>query len=214
MLGHSMHGFTRFILGELVAARTLLEQCNGMNDPERRAVYIAQTSADQYAVMLIYFSVTLMYLGQMDQARTRLKEALSAARQLGHAHTLAFVLTWASIVEQVARIPHAVRELSEEGVNLSSEHGFPIWSGAGMMIQGWAATEVTKGREGLDLITKGLSVYRATGAVLFTPFLLMLLAEAHAELGSRRWLDEAQQISETASEASPQTDESCRMPCT
>jgi predicted ATPase len=38
-------------------------------------------------------------------------------------------------------------------------------------------------KDGLALLTKGLSVIRATGTVLSVPFLLSLLADAHMRLG-------------------------------
>ena len=44
--------------------------------------------------MLTYLAVTLAYLGYIDQARSRMDEALSEARRLGHAHTLAHVLAY------------------------------------------------------------------------------------------------------------------------
>ena len=54
------------------------------------------------------------------------------------------------------------------------------------------------------MITKGLSMYRATGAVLGTPWMLMRLAEAHRRLGQPReglnCLAEAAQIIENTDE--------------
>ena len=49
----------------------------------------AGLSDDPYAAMLAHLAVTLAYLGYIDQARSRLNEALSEARRLRHAHTLA-----------------------------------------------------------------------------------------------------------------------------
>jgi predicted ATPase len=54
------------------------------------------------------------------------------------------------------------------------------------------------------LLKKGLSVFRATGAVLYTPWALMLIAESYAKLGSPaeglNCLAEAAQIIETTDE--------------
>ena len=43
--------------------------------------------------MLDYLAMTLVCLGYIDQGRSRMDEALSEARRLRHAHTLAYVLT-------------------------------------------------------------------------------------------------------------------------
>ena len=44
--------------------------------------------------MLASLALTLAYLGYIDQARSRMDEALSEARRLRHAHTLADVLCY------------------------------------------------------------------------------------------------------------------------
>jgi hypothetical protein len=53
-----------------------------------------------------------------------------------------------------------------------------------MVARGWAVAELTRSQEGLTLITNGIAIYRATGALYQSPFWLLLLAEAHARLES------------------------------
>jgi len=172
-------------LGEFDTARILFERCPAMSEPEHRARYVALTGADQYVVMLVYFGMTLMYLGQIDQGRTLLKDAVSRARQLRHAFTLAFMLNLAGLMEQVARLPREAHQYAEEQIALSNEHGFPTWLGAGMVIRGWALAELTRAQEGLEQCTQGLSVYRATGAIFHTGGrFLICLGEIYAKLGS------------------------------
>jgi class 3 adenylate cyclase/predicted ATPase len=205
LLGHSMHGFLRFNLGELLAARTLLEQCGEMSDPTRRAAYVAQTGADQYPIMLVYLGATLTYLGYIDQGGARLREAVSVARQLGHAYTLAFALGWRAMMGAFTRSPCEAQLYADEALTLSSENGFPAWMGVAMVARGWAVVELTKVQEGITLITNGIATYRATGAVYETPFWLLLLAEAHAKLESPlealNCLIEVQQFIEKTDEA-------------
>ena len=47
----------------------------------------------------------------------------------------------------------------------------------------WSLCAFGQVKDGLALLTKGLSVIRATGTVLSVPFLLSLLADAHMRLG-------------------------------
>jgi predicted ATPase len=65
-------------------------------------------------------------------------------------------------------------------------------------------TTLGRAHEGLVLLTKGLAAYRATGAVITTPWALILLAEAYAKLGrpvqGLSSLAEAAQITETTDE--------------
>ncbi len=57
---------------------------------------------DPYVATLTYLAVTLAYQGYIDQARSRMDEALSEARRLKHAHTLAPVLCYG----ELARLAH------------------------------------------------------------------------------------------------------------
>jgi predicted ATPase len=183
LLGHFAHGATHLWLGEFVAARAMFEQCHGMSDPARRSLYAVVTGVDQYLATLAELALTLTFLGCIDQGRARMAEALSAARQLGHVHSLAFVLVFACGIESLTGSPHETRRRAEEMVALSTEHGFPLWLGFGIRDCGWSLTALGQPQEGLGLLTEGLSVVRATGAVLGTPQTLILLAEAYGQLG-------------------------------
>jgi predicted ATPase/class 3 adenylate cyclase len=206
LLGRRANGRTRLQLGELVAARALLERCHGLADPAHRAIR-GGVSEDPYAVMLSYLAVTLAYLGYIDQARLRLNEALSEARRLRQAQTLAQVLTFTNWVEWITRSAEMQRH-AEELLALSTEHGFPGhlgWvMGWVMAYRGLSLTAVGQAPEGLSLLTQGLAAIRATGAVANTPIALMWLAEAYAMLGQLvEGLDrlaEAAQIIETSEE--------------
>ena len=84
-------GIPAAISGNSLPPAALLERCHGLSDPAYRAIG-GGLSDDPYAAMLGYLGMTLAYLGYIDQARSRLNEALSEARRLRHAHTLALVL--------------------------------------------------------------------------------------------------------------------------
>ena len=90
LFGRYVHGIARFFLGEFIAARAALERCTGLADPAYRNN--AGLSFDPYAAMLTFLAMTLACLGYVDQARSRIEEALSEARRLKHAHTLVHVL--------------------------------------------------------------------------------------------------------------------------
>jgi class 3 adenylate cyclase/predicted ATPase len=210
VLGHLRHGQTRFHLGEFVVARALLEPCHGLNDPAGRAILAALTSPDPHAMMLSWLAFTLTCLGYLDQGRARLDEALRDARHRGHVYTLTYVLTWAAFMETVISLPHEAQRHADEAVALSTEHGFQYWLAWGIVCQGWALTALGQAQEGLGLITKGLSMLRATGAVLGKPFILMGLTEAHVRLGQPieglNCVAEAAQIVELTDERGRQAD--------
>jgi class 3 adenylate cyclase/tetratricopeptide (TPR) repeat protein len=198
--GRRAKGVTCFYLGEFVAARSLLEQCHGLGDPAHRA---GAGITDPYATMLAHLAFTLAYLGYIDQARSRLNEAMSEARRLRHAQTLADVLIQAIGVGWVTCSPD-VQLYAEKLLALSTEQGSPLslsWALAG---RGWSLTTLGQAEEGLTLLTRALASLRETGSVVATQYLLIKLAEAYDTLGrALEGLDclaEAEQIIEATEE--------------
>jgi tetratricopeptide (TPR) repeat protein len=204
LLGHYQHGVIRLFLGELVVARALFEQCDRLDVPAHRAVYASLTAEHPYAVLPGHLAMTLTPLGYIDQGRLRLDAALTVARRLGHLYSLAFVLSRAVMIELATGSPHEAQRHAEEMVALSNEHGFPFYLAWGTAQRGTALTSLGQAPEGLTLISRGLSMLRATGAVLGTPSILTKLAEAHRRLGqsgeSLNCLAEATQIIEATDE--------------
>ena len=125
-MGRYASGFTRLYLGDFVAARALLERCLGLAiaDPALRCGdvpdhkdesdrQISPIGLSLAPSVLSSLAQPLAYLGFVDQARSRLNEALSEARRLRYAQTLAEVLTNASIVESIAGSPRMQGHVEE-----------------------------------------------------------------------------------------------------
>jgi predicted ATPase len=76
-----------------------------------------------------------------------------------------------------------VEELANELVAIASEHGFALFLGRGLIVQGWAIAQ--RGQSGLAVcqIREGLAAVQATGSRSFEPIFLGLLAEALALTG-------------------------------
>ena len=70
-----------------------------------------------------------------------------------------------------------------DSVALASEHGFPLWAALGRILQGWAGAQQGEATTATALIRDGLTAAEATGARVYTPFCLTLLAEALALAG-------------------------------
>ena len=178
LLGRLMQGASRFYLGEFVSSRAVLEQCSGLADPERCTS--EGLAFDPCTVVLAYLGVTLAYLGYINQARSRMAEALLEARRLRHAHTLAQVLVFANWIDWLTGSlgPHI-----EEVLTLSTEHGFRYYLGWALALRGRSLLSLGQTQEGLGLLIQGLAELRATGGVTNTPLLLTWAAEAYALLG-------------------------------
>jgi class 3 adenylate cyclase/predicted ATPase len=208
LLGHYIHGASCYFRGEFVSARALLELCDGMRDPTVRATCAAITVADPHAASLSHLASTLALLGDIDQARARADEALSKARRRDHPFSVAFVLSKVCAVEAAAGLPQDALRHAEELVAISSEHGFPLWLGVGLLQHGRALTAL--GQDGLAVLAKGLSVLRAAGTIVHTPCALCYLAEIHTKAGhlqeAQDCLVEAAQLVEATQERSSEAE--------
>jgi class 3 adenylate cyclase/tetratricopeptide (TPR) repeat protein len=204
LVGRCLNGLIRLHLGDFVAARALLERCHGLADPAHRDLG-AGIPEDPYAKykMLAYLADTLAVLGYIDQARSRLEEALSEARRVRHAQTLAGVLLHANWIAWITCAPE-MRRYAEELLAISTEHRFPSHLGFATAAHGASLTALRQAHEGRRLLTQGLEALRATRTVINIPVMLMMLAEAHAMVGQPadglNCLAEAARIIETTDE--------------
>jgi class 3 adenylate cyclase/tetratricopeptide (TPR) repeat protein len=211
LLGRSNQGITRFYLGEFIAARALLERCLGLVDPGHHAT--PGLSFDPYAPVLTYLALTLAYLGYVDQARSQMDEALSKARRLGHAHTLAEVLVFKNYIDWITGSP---TEYVDECVALTTEHGYQFFSSWAVAYLGRSLIHSEQVLKGLALVSQGLAEMNASGSVVNTTFLFTWLAEAHAKLGqhaeARDCFAKAAHIIETKDERQLEAELLHRMP--
>jgi tetratricopeptide (TPR) repeat protein len=168
-------------------------------DPEHRV--IGGWFLDQYTAMLMHLAFTLACLGYVDQARSKMEEALSEARRLGNAHSLAGVLDFANRLDWITRSPMVY---TEEFLALTTEHRFPFYLGWALSYCGRSLIAQGQAQEGVALLTQGLAGLRATGGVAGTSLPLGWLAEAHAALRQpveeRNCLAEAAHFIETTQE--------------
>jgi hypothetical protein len=151
--------------------------------------------------MLAWLALTLCCLGYVDQARTRIDEALREARHLEHACTLALVLNCACRISWIVGSADGPLIHAEEAVSLSREHGFPHRLGEAYLHKGRSLVASGYPDEGIALITKGLSTLRATGTVTWTACGLAMMGEAYSEMRQHvealNCLTEATGITET-----------------
>jgi tetratricopeptide (TPR) repeat protein len=179
--------------------RASLERFYRLSDPAHRT--IEGLSFDAYAIILTWLALALAYTGYVDQARSRMNEALSEARRLKHAHTLAHVLVFTDWIDWLVCSPIVH---SEETIELAREHGFPHYLGWGLAYRGKSLIELGQAQQGAALLTEGLAELRASEGVVSTPMLLTWLAEAHTMLGepakAQSYLAEAAQVVEATEE--------------
>jgi predicted ATPase len=122
--------------------------------------------------------------GYPDQALKRSRGALSLAEILSHPYSLAYARGIAAAVHQFRKEGEETQNLAAASLGVASEHGFPFWSAFQTVLLGWVLVKQGKIDEGIAQMSRGMEMYRATGAELLRPYLIGLLAESVAEGGS------------------------------
>jgi predicted ATPase len=89
-------------------------------------------------------------------------------------------------------------EWTDELVAVTNEQGFALWCALGTIFCGWVKVKEGNVAEGISLLRSGSTAYRATGAELYMPFHIALLAKACEIAGQDEeavtLLDEALQV--------------------
>jgi class 3 adenylate cyclase/predicted ATPase len=180
---HRALGATLFHLGAVASAHTHLTQGMALHAPQQHRSSVSQHGEDSGVICYTYAAWALWYLGYPDQGLARSDEALTLAQQSVHPFSLGFALCWAAAFHQYRREVHCTQERAEAAISLATDQGFPYFMAIGSLLRGWAlAQQAGQAREGIEQITQGLMTYRATGAELWRPYGLVLLAEVHGTI--------------------------------
>jgi class 3 adenylate cyclase/predicted ATPase len=180
---HYVLGTTLFHLGELDPAREHLERGIALYDPQQHRFLAFRYGQDPGVFCLCYMVRILWFLGYPDQALQRSQEALALAQDLSHPFSLALALTFAALVHQLRQEGRATQEQAEVAIALCTEQGFAFYQAMGTILHGWALTVQGQKGEGITQMRQGLIAWQATGAELFRPHLLALLAEGYGRAG-------------------------------
>ena len=181
---HRILGAYLFHLGELIPARTHVEQCIALYDRQLHCAHAFLYGHDPAVSSLSYLAMTLWLLGYPDQALEKTHELLTFAQELSHPFSLAYAMAVAGGHVHLYRGDvQTTQERSVAAITLSIRHGFPFWLGMGTVNHGWALAEQGAAEEGAGRIRDGLDTLEAAGCMLWRPYYLALLAQVIGETG-------------------------------
>jgi predicted ATPase len=151
-----------------------------------------------------YLGIVLFCLGYLDQGLSHSNAAAANARSLAHPTSLGVGLALHARLLSLAGDDAALGEQADHLISVAIEQGFLQWRAQGTIYRGWVKVKNRGVAEGMSLLRSGLIAFRATGAELWVPHFLALLAGAceidgHIEEGLGL-LDEAVQIIERTGE--------------
>ncbi|MDX2030270.1 MAG: protein kinase [Blastocatellia bacterium] len=197
-------GATLIHQGEIREARALLEEAISHYDPVVDRAIIDAVQLSSGIPMRVYAAMAAWQMGDPVRAEQLTRDALELAHRFAHPPSIAAAQFMASIFYTMMRDHRRVRELSEQAIALSTEHGFPLYLHDACIFHGWAIAQEGEIDPGIEQTRTSLGVLQALGAVLARPLFLYALADSH--LAGRRYaeglglIDEALALAERTGE--------------
>jgi predicted ATPase len=140
--------------------------------------------AKDQAPLLGFSARLLWYIGYPAQALERMNQALAMAEHLGDPYYIAFALSTATQLQLFCGNGEGCRGYVDRLIELSETHGFAYQLAGGMFFRGYLTANVD-GRfdDGIAQMRHGLLQWRNTGAQLWLPYMLGMLAETCLRAG-------------------------------
>jgi TOMM system kinase/cyclase fusion protein len=196
---HLTVGHTDMVLGKYTSALQHHEEGIGLYDPHFHHSHAFQFGQDPGIVCLTWAAWDNWYLGYPDRALERVQDALNLAHELSHPHSMAYAPVFAASVHLLRREVQKAQKQAEIAIELTTEHGFPMFLAMGLIFRGWALATQGK-KEGISQMQLGIDSYKATGAMQGRQWFLSMLSEGYWKKGQFEQgltvLDEALAIEE------------------
>jgi predicted ATPase len=178
ILGHLSSGRNLMFAGRFGASRSHLEAAIALYDPLAHSSLVHQVGFHPNEHAKAWLGVVLLALGYPEQALARSRAAVAEARGLPLLASLALALAVGTIPVSLVGEGAVLGEWADELVAVASEHGLPFWGAIGMSYRGWVKVKNGDVAEGISLLRSGTAAFRGTGAELFPPYPVALLASA------------------------------------
>ena len=186
MEAHRATGVTLLDLGECTEALEHLDKASALYPANRNHRHTLFIGHDSKVVSECFAARALWALGYPDRATVHMNDALTLARELAHPQTLVVASHFSAQLHQLRGELLAAHERATEVVALAGEYGLDLWRGIGSIDSGWAEFELGNRERGIEQMRQGLAACEATGARLWRPSFLALLASGLSRAGQKQ----------------------------
>jgi predicted ATPase/class 3 adenylate cyclase len=184
MIGHRLMASSLMLTGDIAKGRAHYDQALALYDPIEHRPLATRLGQDVGVAILSFRSLALWLLGYPEAALADLAQALKHAREIGQAATLMYALLHTTMFVQIPCGGYAsAKPALEEVTALADEKRAPFVKALAMLDQAWILTLTGKDSESIQMFTSWITAYRSTGATIYGPLHLSLLASVKAQLG-------------------------------
>jgi class 3 adenylate cyclase/predicted ATPase len=180
---HLMTGLVCLYQGRFREARQHLQACVSMYDAQEHLPHAVRQGVDIGSASLAYYARTLWFLGHPDLALKRSTEAVEMARTPTIPLGIAQASGMLALVHHVRGDLVATKEWVDRTVRYAQDQGHVYWVALGGILDSWLRAHEGKSSEAAQEISRSIARYQDTGARLGLSWFLLLLAEAHQNLG-------------------------------
>jgi class 3 adenylate cyclase/tetratricopeptide (TPR) repeat protein len=174
-------GETALWRGEFAAAQREASTC--LAGPELPPPKLIPGVQDPLVMCGAWLALALWHLGYPDQALARMDAALERAKGSGHSGDLGAALIFAAWIRVLRRDTKSAREFAETALRFNAERGHPFHVAISDVLLGSVLVTEEHDAVGLSHMRDGIAQSSATGAGIFQPWCLALLAAGQAQLG-------------------------------
>jgi predicted ATPase/class 3 adenylate cyclase len=176
VLGHFASGRTQMLAGRFGSARSQLEEVLALYNPIYHRSLVHQAADDPQVNSRAWLGIVLFCLGYPGQALAQSSAAIAEARGLAHPPSLAASLALSARLLSLVGSNATLDERAAELITVAIEQGFALRRAPATIYRGWVKVKEGDVAEGMSLLRRGKSAYRATRAELFMPHYIALLA--------------------------------------
>jgi tetratricopeptide (TPR) repeat protein len=178
VMSELVEGVVNFARGECAAAHARFEGAISRYQPEQHELHLALFRLDPGVYALAESARTLWLLGQADEAVERARRAMDVARAFEHPQSLAFAMTFVSIVHQLRRDATDALAWTDRTIALCDEHDIAQERAWVLPVRAWALAATGQLNQGIALGRQAIEAYLASGSQHTLPYYYALLADS------------------------------------
>ena len=174
-------GLTILWQSDFIEARARLNEALRIYNSERDHDAKFRFGTDTRAVATVHLAQANWLLGNVDQARELMQEAVTRAGATTHAPTVTNVDYFRAVFEVLRGDTGAALRTANSLLELTRQHGISAYAALGTMCSGWARAQLGDREAGVAKFREALATYTGQGNRGHVPLHQGLLAELEAD---------------------------------
>jgi tetratricopeptide (TPR) repeat protein len=187
MEGHFVTGASIAFMGDLEGGLPHLDRAIELFDARVHGAERFRLGPHTGVSARVASGLLLWQAGALEQAVSRVGQALAIANQLNHPYSIAYALYHNGFLEVGRSRPEECRRRARQLAEVASRHDYPVWSTLATVLEGISLTLLGQREEGLSMAEAGVELYQGlTTPPVFWPLLLNLRGWVHGLAGHPR----------------------------